>query len=72
MKRLTSILLAPLGLVIYLAMLAYLAWERRTSPWHRPRPMGGKLIRTANGVQAQPNPYRAVRQLERAMPRARL
>lgn len=40
MKRLLEILCLPVGCAIYLAMLAYLAWERRTSRWHKqPRPL---------------------------------
>jgi hypothetical protein len=36
---LTSILLAPLGLLILIAVEIYLFHERRASVWHRTRPM---------------------------------
>lgn len=53
MKRIGQLLLLPLGLVIYLAMLAYLAWEKRTSPWHRSRAMGAPQNRTAYNRNAK-------------------
>ena len=47
MKKLTRILLYPLGLLILGAVILYLAWERRTSPWHR-HPMTNPFARRAN------------------------
>ena len=60
MSLLKRILLAPLGLLIMLALELYLAYERRTSRWHR-QPMTAKRKDAASGFHPEALPPRATR-----------
>ena len=60
MNLLKRTLLAPLGLLIMLIVELYLAYERRTSRWHR-QPMTAKPRPAASGFHPEALPPRATR-----------